>query len=205
MCLPTVLRAWAISPCAQTAQQSACRVRLEDLVRATAPRLGRYFLRALVAASGPTDEKCPVVRGYRCLQLHPCFASTIRAAQVTFTLAGFSSSHQCMFIAASMPRAYAQGCWQCSVSSLQHPQLVAYNTYPAAFFSHAVPLLAGCVQGHTVVPEAVFALLQSDGLPELIARARLDCSACIPRIAASFRSRTFQNRNCQPPMQVRPA
>ena len=77
--------------CAETAQQSACRVRLEDLVRATAPRLGRYFLRALVAASGPADEKCPVVRGYRCLQLHPCFASTIRAAQVSCTLSAFSA------------------------------------------------------------------------------------------------------------------
>ena len=102
-------------------------------MRASAPRLGRYFLRALVAASGPADEKCPVVRGYRCLQLAPPASPAQSApAQVTFTLAGFFSSHQCMFIAASMPRAYAQGCGQCSVSSLQHPQLVAYNTYPAA-------------------------------------------------------------------------
>ena len=76
---------------AEVADRLAFRVRLEDLVRATAPRLGRYFLRALVAASGPTDEKCPVVRGYRCLQLHPCFASTVRAAQVSCALAGFCS------------------------------------------------------------------------------------------------------------------
>ena len=31
-----------------------------------------------------------MVRGYRCLQLHPCFASSIRAAQVSCTFAGFS-------------------------------------------------------------------------------------------------------------------
>ena len=88
---------------AERAKQCACRVRLEDLVRATAPRLGRYFLRALVAASGPADEKCPVVRGYRCLQLHPCFASTIRAAQVSCILAGVSSWHRLGCIAACMP------------------------------------------------------------------------------------------------------
>ena len=56
---------------------------LGDLVRATAPRLGRYFLRATVAVSGLADEKQPVLRGYRCMQLHPCFASTIRAAQAS--------------------------------------------------------------------------------------------------------------------------
>ena len=49
----------------------------------TAPRLGRYFLRATVTVSGPPEEKSPVLRGYRCMQLHPCFASTIRAAQAS--------------------------------------------------------------------------------------------------------------------------
>ena len=58
-------------------------MKLEDLVRVTAPRLGRYFLRATVTVSGPLEEKRPVLRGYRCLQLHPCFASTIRAAQAS--------------------------------------------------------------------------------------------------------------------------
>ena len=59
---------------------------------------------------------------------------------------------------------------------------------------------------HALSSEAVFAFLQAEGLPELIARARLECSACIPQIPASFYSRTFQNpRPCLPPLQVRHA
>ncbi len=71
-----------------------CRVKLEDLIKVTAPRLGRYFLRATVTVSGPPEEKRPVLRGYRCMQLHPCFASTIRAAQASCSLE--FQMHTCM-------------------------------------------------------------------------------------------------------------
>ncbi len=57
-----------------------CRVALSDLLAATSVCAKRYFLNAYVHTTG--NRRQPVVHGLRSMQLHPCFANSLRLAQV---------------------------------------------------------------------------------------------------------------------------
>ena len=57
-----------------------CRVALSDLLAATSVCAKRYFLNAHVHTTG--NRRQPVVHGPRSMQLHPCFANSLRLAQV---------------------------------------------------------------------------------------------------------------------------
>lgn len=57
-----------------------CRVALSDLLAATSVCAKRYFLNAYVHTTG--NRRQPVVHGLCSMQLHPCFANSLRLAQV---------------------------------------------------------------------------------------------------------------------------
>ena len=60
-----------------------CRVAFSDLLAAITSCAKRYFLHAHVHTTG--NRRQPVVHGLRRMQLHPCFASSLRIAQVSKT------------------------------------------------------------------------------------------------------------------------
>ena len=70
-----------------------CRVTLSDLLAATSTCAKRYFLCAHVHTTG--NGRQPVVHGPRRMQLHPCFANSLRLAQVSCLLPCFLAVFGC--------------------------------------------------------------------------------------------------------------